>query len=100
MLISAKATKPISFFFHEKMRNRYLGNNKNTQFEVLKWQSRKTKCWVPFNPSPYAVKCLIILSNQTIHFFSVLFSISNPNLVIQLLLITTETQSKLNCCCY
>ena len=49
-------------FFHQKMRNWYLGNYKKKKKKrekklyPFKQEGRKTKCWVQVDP-PYTLKC-------------------------------------------
>ena len=59
MLIISKTTRPISIFFSPKEAQqlfRQLQKLSARNIAALKWESRKTKCWVPWYP-PYAVKC-------------------------------------------
>ena len=48
----------VNFFFHQKMRNWYLGNYKKDGEKSLpfKQEARKSKSWVQVDP-PYALKC-------------------------------------------
>ena len=59
MLMSAETMRRISFFFSPKEAQllfRQLQKLSTQNIAALKCESRKTKCWVPWNP-PYAVKC-------------------------------------------
>ena len=65
MLISAKTTWPISIFFSPKEAQllfRQLQKLSARNIAALKWESRKTKCWVPWN-SPYAVSVKVLLES-------------------------------------
>ena len=59
MLISVKMAQPISFFFHQKMRNLYLGNYKKEGEKSLRVLTgdAKNEMLGPSGP-PYTLKCI------------------------------------------
>ena len=77
MLINSKTTRPISFFFHQKKRNYYLGNYKKN-IAALKCESEKTKCWVPWFPlMQLSVKEDTVIHNILPTYFSIGTHITN-----------------------
>ena len=70
MLISAKTTQRTSIFFSSKEAQlliRQLQKLSARNIAALKCESRKTKCWVPWNPPPL-MQLSVNVSNECFNF--------------------------------